>query len=74
MRFNQNILNLTTQLDYSFAQIKKKYEDFSKQLEKIQIPLSKISQCLSKQDYQYMKENLQVINWIQLLQLIYKYD
>ncbi|CAD8155530.1 unnamed protein product [Paramecium pentaurelia] len=61
MKFNQNIIDLKTQLDKSFAQVKKKYEEFSKQLEKMKLNFFEISQCLSQQDYQQMKDNLQVI-------------
>ncbi|CAD8192537.1 unnamed protein product [Paramecium pentaurelia] len=60
-KFNQNILDLTTQLDKSFVQVKQKYEEFSKQLEKIKLQLLKISQYLNQQDYNQMKENLQLI-------------
>ncbi|CAD8211473.1 unnamed protein product [Paramecium pentaurelia] len=60
-KFNQNILDLITQLDKSFSQVKQKYEEFQKQLEKMKLQLFKISQCLSQQDYNQMKENLQLI-------------
>ncbi|CAD8200448.1 unnamed protein product [Paramecium octaurelia] len=60
-KFNQTILELTTQLNLSFEKVKKKNEEFQKQLEKIKIQLVKISQCLSSQDYQQMKDNLSVI-------------
>ncbi|CAD8091219.1 unnamed protein product [Paramecium primaurelia] len=60
-KFNQNILDLTTQLDKSFTQVKQKYEEFSKQLEKMKLQLLKISQYLNQQDYNQLKENLQLI-------------
>ncbi|CAD8180814.1 unnamed protein product [Paramecium octaurelia] len=60
-KFHQNILDLATQLNKSFAQVKIKYEEFQKQLENMQTQLVKISECLSQQHYQQMKANLQVI-------------
>ncbi|CAD8214635.1 unnamed protein product [Paramecium octaurelia] len=67
-KFNQNILDLATQLNKSFAQVKIKYEEFSIQLENMKIQLVKISECFSQQDYSQMKANLQVIKeWYQYL-------
>ncbi|CAD8154830.1 unnamed protein product [Paramecium octaurelia] len=67
-KFNQNILDLATQLNKSFAKVKREYEEFSKQLENMKTQLIKISECLSQQDYLQMKANLQVIKeWYQYL-------
>ncbi|CAD8156941.1 unnamed protein product [Paramecium octaurelia] len=67
-KFNQNILDLATQLNKSFAQVKIKYEEFSKYMENKKTQLIMLSECLSQQDYQQMKVNVSVIKeWYQYL-------
>ncbi|CAD8204834.1 unnamed protein product [Paramecium pentaurelia] len=60
-KFNKSICELTNQLNESFGQIKIKYEESSKQLENMKKQLFKLSECKSQQDYQQMKDNLQLI-------------
>ncbi|CAD8063910.1 unnamed protein product [Paramecium sonneborni] len=60
--------NLGDQLNKSFALVKTKFEEQFKQIEKMNKQLIKISEYLSLQEYQQMKENLQSIKeWYQYL-------
>ncbi|CAD8214317.1 unnamed protein product [Paramecium pentaurelia] len=65
-KFNQYILDLTIQLNQSYSSIKKKYEEFIKQLDNMKKQLLKISDDLNQQDYKQIKDNLQMIKeWYQ---------
>ncbi|CAD8159271.1 unnamed protein product [Paramecium pentaurelia] len=60
-KFNQYIIDLINQFNKQYSLVKKKYEESTKQLENIKLSLQKISDSLNQQDYQQIKNSLQMI-------------